>query len=112
LTSALAGDKLSASRPCRFTPGERAPRTHWLWDWVDPRAGLDDSIKQVVVYKFHDPITQYYAKNIMIVTYSVNSEALRSKTGDMQIFASALEDNLVEYQFLMERKYLVHQERR
>jgi hypothetical protein len=31
----------SASRPCRFTPGERAPGTHWIGDWVGPRAGLD-----------------------------------------------------------------------
>jgi hypothetical protein len=32
----------SASRPCRFTLGERAPGTHWIGDCVDPRAGLDD----------------------------------------------------------------------
>jgi hypothetical protein len=25
LTSALVGDEWSASRPCRFTPGERVP---------------------------------------------------------------------------------------
>jgi hypothetical protein len=36
-TSALAGGEWSASRPCRFIPG-----THWVGDWVDPRAGLDD----------------------------------------------------------------------
>jgi hypothetical protein len=39
-TSALAG--ASASRPCRFTPGERTPGTHWIGGWVGPRAGLDD----------------------------------------------------------------------
>jgi hypothetical protein len=42
LTSALVGDEWSASRPGRFTPGERAPGTHWIGGWVDPRAGLDD----------------------------------------------------------------------
>jgi hypothetical protein len=42
LTSALVGGKWSASRPCRFTPGERAPGTHLIGGWVDPRAGLDD----------------------------------------------------------------------
>jgi hypothetical protein len=26
----------------RFTPGERAPGTHWIGGWVDLRAGLDD----------------------------------------------------------------------
>jgi hypothetical protein len=38
LTSALVGDWL-ASRPGRFTPGERAPGTHWIECWVDRRAG-------------------------------------------------------------------------
>jgi hypothetical protein len=42
LTSALAGGEWSASRPGRFTPGERAPGTHWIGGWVDPSAGLDD----------------------------------------------------------------------
>jgi hypothetical protein len=41
LTSALAGDEWSASRPDRFTPEERTPGTHWIGCWVDPRAGLD-----------------------------------------------------------------------
>jgi hypothetical protein len=38
----IAGGEWSASRPCRFTPGERAPGTHWIGGWVGPRAGLDD----------------------------------------------------------------------
>jgi hypothetical protein len=33
---------MSASRPCRFTSRERAPGTHFIGGWVDPRAGLDD----------------------------------------------------------------------
>jgi hypothetical protein len=41
LTFALAGGEWSASRPCRFTPGERAPGTHWIGGWVDLRDGLD-----------------------------------------------------------------------
>jgi hypothetical protein len=41
LTSALVGD-WSASRPGRFTPGERAPSTHWTGGWVGPRTGLND----------------------------------------------------------------------
>jgi hypothetical protein len=32
---------VSASRPGRFTPGERTPDTHWLDGWVGPRTGLD-----------------------------------------------------------------------
>jgi hypothetical protein len=42
LTSAQVGGEWSASRPCRFTPRERAPDTHWIGGWVGPRAGLDD----------------------------------------------------------------------
>jgi hypothetical protein len=36
----------SASRPGRFTPGERAPGTHWIEGWVGPRASLDDVEKR------------------------------------------------------------------
>jgi hypothetical protein len=32
-------------RPFRFTPGEKAPGTHCIGGWVDPRAGLDDMEK-------------------------------------------------------------------
>jgi hypothetical protein len=35
LSSALAGDEWSASLPGRFIPGEIAPGTHWIGDWVD-----------------------------------------------------------------------------
>jgi hypothetical protein len=45
-TSALDGGEWSASRPGRFTPGERTPGTHWIGGWVDPRAGLDDMEKR------------------------------------------------------------------
>jgi hypothetical protein len=41
LTSALVGCEWSAARLCRFTPGERAPGTHWIRGCVGPRAGLD-----------------------------------------------------------------------
>jgi hypothetical protein len=49
LTSALAGGEWSASRPDHFNPGERAPGTHWIGGWVDPRAGLDDVEKRKFV---------------------------------------------------------------
>jgi hypothetical protein len=45
-TSALAGSEWSASRPGRFTPGERAPCTHWIKGWVNPRTGLDNVEKK------------------------------------------------------------------
>jgi hypothetical protein len=41
LTSALVGGEWSASRLGRFTSEERAPGTHCIGGWVDPRDGLD-----------------------------------------------------------------------
>jgi hypothetical protein len=41
MTLALDVDEWSATRPCRITPGQRAPGTHWTVSWVGPRAGLD-----------------------------------------------------------------------
>jgi hypothetical protein len=35
-----AGGGCSASRLCRFAPGERAPDTHWMGGWVSLGAGL------------------------------------------------------------------------
>jgi hypothetical protein len=37
----IVGGERSASRPGRYTPGERVPGTHWVGGWVDPRTGLD-----------------------------------------------------------------------
>jgi hypothetical protein len=45
LTPTLAGGECSASRPCRFTPGEGAPSTHWIRGWVEPRTDLNDMEK-------------------------------------------------------------------
>jgi hypothetical protein len=41
-TSALIVGEWSASRPGRFTPGERAPGAHWIRGWVCHRTGVDD----------------------------------------------------------------------
>jgi hypothetical protein len=46
LTSALVRGEWTASRPGRFTPGERAPGTYWIGGWVDPRAGVNDLEKR------------------------------------------------------------------
>jgi hypothetical protein len=39
------GGELSASCSGHFTPGERAPGTHWIEDWMGTRAGVDDTEK-------------------------------------------------------------------
>jgi hypothetical protein len=41
LTSALLRGEWSASYTGRFTPGERAPGTHWIEGWMCPRTGRD-----------------------------------------------------------------------
>jgi hypothetical protein len=45
LTLAVVGGEWSASRLSPFTPGERAPSTHWIGGWVGPRTDLDDMEK-------------------------------------------------------------------
>jgi hypothetical protein len=42
------GGEWSASRLGRFTPGERAPSTHWIGGWVGPRAVLDMVVKRKI----------------------------------------------------------------
>jgi len=46
LTSALDGGKWSALRPGHFTPGVKAPGTHWIGGWVGARSGLDAVAKR------------------------------------------------------------------
>jgi hypothetical protein len=43
---ALDGCEWSASRPGHFTPGERAPGTYWIRDWVGTRSGQDAMAKR------------------------------------------------------------------
>jgi hypothetical protein len=46
MTSALVGGEWSASRPDRFTPGERTLGTHWIGGWVGLRVGVDEVEKR------------------------------------------------------------------
>jgi hypothetical protein len=46
LNSALNGAEWSVSDFGRFTPEEITPGTHWIRNWVNPRAGLDDLVKR------------------------------------------------------------------
>jgi hypothetical protein len=47
---ALDGGEWSASCPCRFTSGERAPGTCWIRGWVGPRFGLDAVEKRKILH--------------------------------------------------------------
>jgi len=46
LTLAFDGREFSASCPSCFTPGERAPGTHWIEGWVCLTAVLDAVAKR------------------------------------------------------------------
>jgi hypothetical protein len=49
LTSALVGGEWLASRPGRFTPGERAPGTHCIGSSVGPKVGLDNMERRKIL---------------------------------------------------------------
>jgi hypothetical protein len=36
--------------PAALPPGERALGTHWIGDWLEPRAGLDDVEKRKFLF--------------------------------------------------------------
>jgi hypothetical protein len=62
LTLALAEGEWSASRPGRFTPGERGHSTHWIEGWVDPKASLDVEKRKFLtlpVLELH-PVARHY----------------------------------------------------
>jgi hypothetical protein len=63
LASALVVGKWWASRPDRFTSGERTTGSHWIGGWVGPRTGAyrnsnsDPSVVQPVVSPYTDYAT-------------------------------------------------------
>jgi hypothetical protein len=75
LTSALVGGEWSVSRPGRFTPGEKAPSTHWIGGWVGmekwkflspPRLELRSSVVQSVASRYTDYGIPALEVNILI----------------------------------------------
>jgi hypothetical protein len=46
LTSTLNGSNWSASYIGHLTPGKSLSSTHWIGGWLDPRAGLDATVKR------------------------------------------------------------------
>jgi hypothetical protein len=49
LTSTLDGGQWSASRPCRFIPGEIVPGTYWIGGWVGRGVGPDAVDKRKIL---------------------------------------------------------------
>lgn len=48
----LGWDGLSASRPGRFNRRKRAPGTHWIRGWVDPRTSVHTALKRQIPRTF------------------------------------------------------------
>jgi hypothetical protein len=71
LTSALDGGEWSASRPGRFTPRERAPVTHWIGDWVGPRAGLDVVLRRKIPSPCRDLNPDHSARSPVLYHWAI-----------------------------------------
>jgi hypothetical protein len=56
------GSEWTASRPCRFTSGERVPDTHWIGGWVGPRSGLNAVERRKIVH-FRESNPRHPARN-------------------------------------------------
>jgi hypothetical protein len=90
LTSEQVGGEWLASRPFRFTLGERAPGTHWIGSWVDLRASLDDlkktkfltlpglELDPIVVQPVASRYTDYAIQAPRITGYEARQVAQRS----------------------------------
>jgi hypothetical protein len=64
LTSELDRVEWSATRSCRFTPGEKFAGTHWIGGWVDPRAGVD-AVKRSILYCWEsDPVLPAHSPSL------------------------------------------------
>jgi hypothetical protein len=72
LTSVLDGGKWSASLPSHFTPREKAPGTHWIGDWVGPRAILDVVVKR----KIPNPHQELNPRTPIIQPITINNYLL------------------------------------
>jgi hypothetical protein len=69
------GGEWSASLSGHFTPGIRAPGSHWIRGWVDPRGGLDAVAKSK---KFHNfPCRGLNPGRPARSLVSISTEALR-----------------------------------
>jgi hypothetical protein len=67
LTSVLDGGEWSVLRSGHSTPSETALGTHWMGDWVGPRAGLDTVVKR----KIPNQARNLSLRNIKVVIFHV-----------------------------------------
>jgi hypothetical protein len=87
LNLALVGGEWSASRPGRFTPGERAPGTHYIGGWVGTRTDLDDiERRKILPYRDSDPLAIHpvdnrYVECTILVPKGLKSQSLKLWVG-------------------------------
>jgi hypothetical protein len=69
-----------------FTPGERAPGTHWIGGWVDPRSSLHDVEKRKFLTLSGLELVVHYIVHTIIgsILYSLRS-FLIIKINEIQI---------------------------
>jgi hypothetical protein len=84
LAQALDGGEWSPLCSGHFTPGERAPCTHLMEDWVAPRAGLDAVEKRTISYTCRkwnpgrQPVAPRYTDEAILVKITTISVLTRS----------------------------------
>jgi hypothetical protein len=76
----------SASRLGRFTPRWRAPVTHWIGGWVDPRAGLEAVVRR----KISSPYRDSNPSTVQPVAHRCTTELYEKKVADGVNFPSVL----------------------
>jgi hypothetical protein len=61
--------ELTASRPCLFTSGERAPGIHWTGGWVGPRTSLNATEKKKISYPCWESNSQFLGRTARCYTH-------------------------------------------
>jgi hypothetical protein len=90
LSSTLDGGEWSASRPGRFTAGERVSGAHRIGNWVSPRAGLDDLQTNFAADRIQIPASSQWSVAIasvhMIILISLCAAKRRGLDGSGKVF--------------------------
>jgi len=75
---------MSASRPGRFTPRERAAGTHQIGGWVGPRDGLDAVVKRKIPIPYIRVTEEVIAgRNLCPIPSSLSTISYAVLTGKM-----------------------------
>jgi hypothetical protein len=79
LTSAADGGEWSASRLCRFTPGEKVPVFQWIGRWAGLRFGLHAvENREILPCRESNPYLPTRSPSLYRLLYPDSSELLRA----------------------------------